>query len=79
MSSEAMPADLLSSSLSDRELEVFQMIGKGLSTRQISEALCRSVKTIESFRARIKKKLAIKTSEELARDAACWAYEKGIA
>jgi DNA-binding NarL/FixJ family response regulator len=53
--------------LSDRELEVFQFLGQGLSTRQISERLYRSVKTIESHRENIKSKLELKTSGELLR------------
>jgi DNA-binding NarL/FixJ family response regulator len=51
--------------LSDRELEVFGLIGQGRGTRQIAEHLRLSVKTIESHRAHIKEKLNIKTSTEL--------------
>ena len=42
--------------LSDRELEVFEMTGRGLPTREISERLHLSVKTVESYRSRIKAK-----------------------
>lgn len=52
-------------SLSDRELEVFMLIGQGLSTREIAERTERSVKTIETYRARIKKKLGLQTAAEL--------------
>lgn len=56
-------------SLSDRELTVFELIGQGLSTRQIAEKLFLSVKTIETYREHIKAKLNIKTSTELVRHA----------
>ena len=48
-------------SLSDRELEVFRLIGDGSSTREIAEALHLSVKTVESYQAHIKEKLALRT------------------
>jgi|ERR1700677_695930 DNA-binding NarL/FixJ family response regulator len=51
--------------LSDRELEVFGLIGEGRGTRQIAEQLHLSVKTIESHRAHIKEKLNLKTATEL--------------
>ena len=51
--------------LSDRELEVFNLIGEGLGTRQIAEHMGLSVKTVESHRAHIKQKLDLKTSSEL--------------
>lgn len=56
-------------SLSDRELTVFELIGQGLSTRQIAEKLFLSVKTIETYREHIKAKLNIRTSTELVRHA----------
>jgi DNA-binding NarL/FixJ family response regulator/two-component sensor histidine kinase len=58
------------SSLSDRQLQVFRLIGRGRTTRQIASILCRSVKTIESHIAQIKNKLAIETAAELAQRAA---------
>ena len=51
--------------LSDRELEVFELTGRGLGTREIAERLHLSVKTVESYRARIKDKLNLKTAAEL--------------
>jgi DNA-binding NarL/FixJ family response regulator len=57
--------------LSDRELEVFRAIGQGLGTREIAEKLCLSIKTIETHRAHIKKKLRVENCEamvQLARD-----------
>ncbi|MHC4431426.1 MAG: response regulator transcription factor [Planctomycetota bacterium] len=64
----ASPVD----SLSDRELEVFRLIGKGHGTRQISERLCLSVKTIETYRAHIKDKLALADAAELLQYAIQW-------
>lgn len=58
--------------LSDRELEVFQMIGHGLRTRQIAEKLCLSIKTIESYREHIKAKLNLENSTELFQQALHW-------
>jgi DNA-binding NarL/FixJ family response regulator len=55
--------------LSDRELEVFRMIGQGCGTREIAEQLHLSVKTIETYRAHIKDKLNIKNATELVRRA----------
>ena len=52
-------------SLSDRELEVFDLIGQGRSTREIAEQLHLSVKTIESHRAHIKEKLNLRSATEL--------------
>lgn len=53
--------------LTDRELEVFQLLGQGLTMRQIAENLFVSVKTIEAHREHIKQKLGFKTSAELLR------------
>ena len=53
--------------LSDRELEVLQLIGEGRSTRQVAAALHLDVKTIETYRGRIKLKLNLGTSSELAK------------
>lgn len=58
--------------LSDRELEILQMIGKGFSSRKISEQLHVSIKTIESHRENIKKKLKIKTANALHQYAFQW-------
>jgi DNA-binding NarL/FixJ family response regulator len=55
--------------LSDRELEVFALIGQGKGTRQIAQHLHLSVKTIESHRAHIKEKLNLKNSNELVHTA----------
>jgi DNA-binding NarL/FixJ family response regulator len=64
----ASPVELLS----DRELEVFQLIGKGFGTRQIAERLYLSVKTIETYRAHIKEKLNLADSAALLQYAIQW-------
>jgi DNA-binding NarL/FixJ family response regulator len=69
-SSGEAPAPL--SSLSDRELEVFRLIGGGGSTRQIAEALHLSMKTVESYQAHIKEKLALRNARELQHHAIEW-------
>ncbi|WP_440998794.1 response regulator [Fodinibius sp. SL11] len=58
--------------LSDRELEVFELTGKGNSTRKIAEQLHLSVKTVESYRARIKTKLNLDNATELMVHAVKW-------
>lgn len=58
--------------LSDRELEVFRLIGQGKGTREIAEKIHLSVKTIESHRAHIKEKLNLKNSNELVLHAIQW-------
>jgi DNA-binding NarL/FixJ family response regulator len=58
--------------LSDRELEVLQLIGQGRSTRQIATALHIDVKTIETYRSRIKIKLKLSNSTELPQHAQRW-------
>lgn len=58
--------------LSDRELEVFGLIGQGHGTRQIAEELHLSIKTIESHRAHIKEKLNLKNATELVQHAIQW-------
>jgi len=62
--------------LSNRELEVFQLVGRGCGTRQIAEQLRLSVKTIETYRAHIKEKLNLRTGMELIRTAIKCATEK---
>jgi DNA-binding NarL/FixJ family response regulator len=63
--------------LSDREFEVFQLIGLGQTTRSIAEQLHLSVKTVEVHRANIKAKLKIKTANDLVRYAVRWADAQG--
>ena len=61
--------------LSDRELEVFRMLGEGKATRQIAEELNLTIATINSFRNRIKEKLDLKNSTELILHAVQWVRE----
>jgi DNA-binding NarL/FixJ family response regulator len=58
--------------LTDRELEVFRMIGRGFGTREIAGKLNLSIKTIGTYRERIKEKLGLKTATELVRHAVHW-------
>ena len=58
--------------LSDRELEVFELTGRGTGTRDIAERLHLAVKTVESYRARIKKKLNLESATELMQHAVQW-------
>jgi DNA-binding NarL/FixJ family response regulator len=58
--------------LSDREFEVFQLIGQGIGTRDLAAQLHLSVKTVEVHRANIKKKLNLKSAPDLVRQAVRW-------
>ena len=58
--------------LTDRELEIFQLIGQGFGTRQIASKLHISVKTVENHRAHIKDKLNLKNAIELVQQATLW-------
>jgi len=62
--------------LSDRELEVFELLGNGLSSREIAERLELSVKTVETYREKIKAKLSLKNGTELTRHAIHFVIEK---
>ncbi|HUD47436.1 MAG TPA: response regulator transcription factor [Candidatus Baltobacteraceae bacterium] len=64
--------------LSDRELEVFSLIGQGHGTRPIAEKLHLSVKTIESHRAHIKEKLNLQTATELVHHAIQWVQSERV-
>jgi DNA-binding NarL/FixJ family response regulator len=59
-------------SLSDRELEVFDKLGQGISTRQIADDFRISVKTVQEYCARIKEKLNLNNATELLREAVRW-------
>ena len=58
--------------LSDRELEVFRLLGQGRSTSQIAEQLHISLKTVQAYCVRAKEKLALTTAAELVREAILW-------
>ena len=64
-------------SLTDRELEIFRMIGEGLKTTAIAERLFLSTHTIDTHRENIKRKLAVNNSVELTRAAVQWLLENG--
>lgn len=58
--------------LSDRELEVFQLLGQERDTRQIAEELFVNFKTVHAYCARIKEKLKLSKASELLREAVRW-------
>lgn len=62
--------------LSNREFEIFQLIGKGLSNRNIAERINISVKTVENYRERIKSKLNVENSSKLVQYAVQWMINK---
>ncbi|HTU00121.1 MAG TPA: response regulator transcription factor [Rhizomicrobium sp.] len=63
--------------LSDRELEVFTLLGRGLETRRIAETLNVSIKTVQAYCARIKQKRNLSTAAELLREAIRWNEQQG--
>jgi DNA-binding NarL/FixJ family response regulator len=58
--------------LSDRELEIFQLLGKGRSTAEIADELHLSLKTVQAYSVRAKEKLGLTTAAELLREAILW-------
>jgi DNA-binding NarL/FixJ family response regulator len=62
--------------LADRELQVFDLIGRGVSTRQIAKRLNIGIKTVETYRARIRIKLNLKDPSELLQHAITWTHQK---
>jgi DNA-binding NarL/FixJ family response regulator len=72
-----VPATAASSieGLSDRELEVFQLVAQGLSTREVAERLFLSIKTVETHLEHVKAKLGLESSRELLRYAVVWSLE----
>ena len=72
MASTGNSVSLNEEKLSDRELEVFNLIGEGYPTKQISQKLKLSPKTIETYQEHIKEKLHIKDSTELKKQAIAW-------
>src|ERR1700680_1527009 len=65
--------------LSDRELEVFRLIGEGHGSRQIAEELHLSIKTVESYQAHIKEKLSLRSARELMQHAIQWSMNEKTA
>lgn len=70
-SGRSKPTDPLNE-LSNRELQVLNLVGRGQSTREVAENLNLSVKTVESHRQRIKKKLGLQTASQLVQYAVNW-------
>jgi len=64
--------------LTDRELEVFRLIGAGLGTREVAGRMKLGIKTVGTYRDRIKQKLRIKTSAELSRRAVLWTERESL-
>ena len=58
--------------LSDREMQMFKLLGSGLCPRQVLDQLHVSIKTVEAYRANIKEKLKLKSSAELVQHAIHW-------
>jgi DNA-binding NarL/FixJ family response regulator len=72
------PGDSPVAGLTDRELEVFRLIGEGHGTRQIAEELHISVKTVESYQAHIKEKLSLRNARELVQCAIQWTIREKV-
>jgi DNA-binding NarL/FixJ family response regulator len=66
------PAELLA----DRELQVFELTGRGLNTRQIAARLHLGVKTVETYRARIREKLDVRDPDDLLSIAISWTHKQ---
>jgi DNA-binding NarL/FixJ family response regulator len=75
--SQAGPAKAMAS-LTDREFEVFELIGRGKGTREVAACLKLSVKTVENHREKVKKKLGIDNSSSLVHYATIWVYESNV-
>jgi DNA-binding NarL/FixJ family response regulator len=71
------PGRSLIDTLSDRELEVFRLIGQGRKTQEVATQLHLSIKTVETYRDRIREKLDLSDGAELARAALQWTLENG--
>lgn len=75
---EALPTNDPMALLTDREFEVFEMIGKGREVREISEALGVSPKTVETHRTNIKEKLKLKNARQVTRMAVQWLGQQAV-
>lgn len=64
--------------LSDREIEVFQLVGRGMNSREIAAHTRLGTSTVESYRARIKVKLGVRNAAALYQYAAQWLAERGL-
>jgi DNA-binding NarL/FixJ family response regulator len=68
-------SDSIADELADRELQVFEMTGRGLNTREIAERLSIDTKTVDTYRTRIKEKLKLESTSELLQLAIRWNQE----
>ena len=75
---ESQPINDPMALLTDREFEIFQLIGKGQEVREISDALGVSPKTVETHRTNIKEKLKLKNSRQVARLAVQWLGQQAV-
>ena len=73
-----MPDEEITDRLSDRELEVLEMIGAGKEIKAIASALNLSPKTVETHRTHIKEKLNLRNARQVARFAVQWAADRNI-
>jgi DNA-binding NarL/FixJ family response regulator len=73
---DSRPSDSPDKDLSERELQVFELLGEGFETRRIAESLNINVKTVQTYCARIKEKLNVENVNELMREAVRWASSK---
>jgi len=64
--------------LSDREIEVFQLVGRGLNSREIAERINLGLTTVDTYRQRIREKLGIRNAAELYQRAVKWVTESGV-
>ena len=77
-SGKPAPVGTPAEQLSDRELEVFELIGRGLITRNIAERLNLSVKTIETYRLKIKQKMGLSNATEVVQHAVLWVNRRHL-
>jgi DNA-binding NarL/FixJ family response regulator len=75
-SAEPMHGRLPVSRLSDRELEVFELLGHGLTSAEVASRLGIRQKTVETFREKIKRKLELSNSNQLIQHAVQWVLER---
>jgi DNA-binding NarL/FixJ family response regulator len=75
---QSQPTDDPVSRLTDREFEIFELIGKGHEVREISDALGVSPKTVETHRTNIKEKLKLKNARQVARLAVQWLGQHAV-
>lgn len=75
---KSQATDSLVDRLSDRELEVFQLLGRGHETREMADKLKISSKTVQVYREHIKEKLNLENSTQLIQQAALWVQSKGL-